>query len=229
MVTIWRTAPRPRTRADLLLRALVGAYPLVFCVALGTTHDLVQAAPFYWARYLMLAVAWLAVLAGCSAGAGVDLLRARGHARIVGAGVAVVALAALARVPARFLDAVSTYSWNCQNIEEIQVALGRWAAAHTRPGEWIASDDAGAIRYFSGRPVLDLMGLNSARVLRDGRVRALIATQPAWVIVNAALFPNLERDPRFVRVHSARAARYTLCDCPNPEVVAYRVAAPLAP
>jgi hypothetical protein len=104
----------------------------------------------------------------------------------------------------------------------VNVALGRWAAANVPETDWIAADDAGAIRYFSRRRVLDLVGLNSAPVLRQGRVGALVRLQPRWLIVHGALFAGLARDPRFQRVHAIRPERYTICACPNDEVIVYR-------
>jgi hypothetical protein len=48
-----------------------------------------------------------------------------------------------------------------RNIEEVQRTLGVWIGQHTAPGSWIATGDAGAVRYFSGRNVVDVMGLNT--------------------------------------------------------------------
>ena len=52
-----------------------------------------------------------------------------------------------------------THGWNVQNIEGMQRALGEFAGRITKPGDKIAANDIGAIGYFSGRPVVDLMGL----------------------------------------------------------------------
>lgn len=57
------------------------------------------------------------------------------------------------------------YSWNCRNIEEQQVAAGRWIAANLPRGESICVSDAGAIRFFGNHRVVDLVGLNSHRLL----------------------------------------------------------------
>ncbi len=52
-----------------------------------------------------------------------------------------------------------THGWNVQNINQMQCVLGRFAHDHTGPGDRVATNDIGAIGYFSGRPVVDLMGL----------------------------------------------------------------------
>jgi hypothetical protein len=57
------------------------------------------------------------------------------------------------------------YSWNCRNIEEQQVAAAHWIAENIPPGESVCVSDAGAIRYFGGHRVVDLVGLNSHRLL----------------------------------------------------------------
>lgn len=51
------------------------------------------------------------------------------------------------------------HGWNVQNINAMQRALGHFAEKITRPGDRIATNDIGAIGYFSHRPVVDLMGL----------------------------------------------------------------------
>ncbi len=57
------------------------------------------------------------------------------------------------------------YAWNCRNIEEQQVAAARWIAAHVPPGASVAVSDAGAMRYFGGHRVIDLVGLNTHRLV----------------------------------------------------------------
>ncbi len=57
------------------------------------------------------------------------------------------------------------YSWNCRNVNDVNVVLGHWVNEHTPPGALIAVGDAGAIKYFGRREILDLIGLNSHEVL----------------------------------------------------------------
>jgi len=46
-----------------------------------------------------------------------------------------------------------------QNIHDMQVYLGRWMAKHTPPDAVIATNDVGAIAFYSGRRVVDTVGL----------------------------------------------------------------------
>jgi len=57
------------------------------------------------------------------------------------------------------------YSWNCRNVNDVNVVLDYWVNEHTPPGALIAVGDAGAIKYFGRREMLDLIGLNSHEVL----------------------------------------------------------------
>ena len=59
----------------------------------------------------------------------------------------------------------SIYSWNCRNIEDQQVAAGRWIDANVPPNQSVWVSDAGAIRYFGNHRVVDLVGLNAHRLL----------------------------------------------------------------
>jgi hypothetical protein len=53
---------------------------------------------------------------------------------------------------------------NTREIEEIDVALGRWLADNTEPEALIAVDDIGAIAFLSGRRIVDMHGLVSPEV-----------------------------------------------------------------
>ena len=54
---------------------------------------------------------------------------------------------------------------NVAEIEEMHVDMARWVAANTPPESVIASHDVGALGYFSGRKVLDTVGLVTPGVI----------------------------------------------------------------
>lgn len=74
-----------------------------------------------------------------------------------------------------------------RNINEVQRAIGIWLARATPPDSWIAASDAGAVRYFSDRPTIDVMGLNTPELYWEGdaylreRPVAAMAMMPAWI------------------------------------------------
>ena len=61
------------------------------------------------------------------------------------------------------------YNNDVRNINEVQVAMGRWLDRHTAPDAWIGTTDAGAVRYFARRPAIDLLGLNTPRFHWEAR------------------------------------------------------------
>jgi len=78
------------------------------------------------------------------------------------------------------------YNNDVRNINQVQVAMGRWLDRHTSRDAWIGTTDAGAVRYFARRPAIDLLGLNTPRFYwearryrRDHPVDAL-AVMPDW-------------------------------------------------
>ena len=48
--------------------------------------------------------------------------------------------------------------------------FGRCLRAATAPGDWIASATAGALPYYSRRPVIDMLGLNDRHIARYGQL-----------------------------------------------------------
>jgi len=63
-------------------------------------------------------------------------------------------------------EQVRRYVTSVKNINEMQVALGRWAAEHTPPDAVIATNDIGAIAFFSHRPIVDTIGLIDPKIIR---------------------------------------------------------------
>ena len=114
-----------------------------------------------------------------------------GRPRVALLGVYLI-LALVAMVPA-----ATRYGWAVQNINAMQVHLGRWVDEHLPRREVIALNDIGAIAYLSRREVIDLVGLVSPDVLpyrRDGEAgiaRYLAERCPGHVIVFPAWFPRL--------------------------------------
>jgi len=92
--------------------------------------------------------------------------------------------------------ASGAYAWGVQNINAMQVHLGRWVARHTPPGARLAVNDIGAITYFGDRPIVDLMGLATPAIIPyrrrpDGVLRYLEQACPDYLVIFPAWFPDL--------------------------------------
>ena len=80
---------------------------------------------------------------------------------------------------------------NTREVEEIDVALGRWLAVNTPPDALVAVDDIGAITFLSQRRIVDMNGLVSPEV---------------WPAVTAP--EGLPRDQVLTRILSAAGVDY---------------------
>jgi hypothetical protein len=103
------------------------------------------------------------------------------------------------------------YAWAVQNIDAMQVGLGRWVEAHTPAGARLALNDVGAITYLGRREVVDVMGLVTPAIIpyrRDGEagvLRYLERACPDYLIIFPAWFPALStRADRFTPIHRVR-------------------------
>jgi hypothetical protein len=121
------------------------------------------------------------------------------------------------------------YAWAVQNIDAMQVTLGRWVQAHTPPGSRLALNDVGAIAYFGRREVVDVMGLVTPAIIpyrRDGEtgvLRFLERACPDYLIVFPAWFPVLSaRTDRFTPIYRVRLERNTVAGAD--EMVVYETA-----
>lgn len=94
-------------------------------------------------------------------------------------------------------SAAVAYGWGVQNIEAMQIRLGRWLAAHTPPDAVVAVNDIGALSYFGDRRILDLMGLVTPEVLPyrrlgpEGVLRFVVHACPDYLVIFPAWFPAL--------------------------------------
>lgn len=95
------------------------------------------------------------------------------------------------------VSAADRYAWGVQNINAMQVRIGQWVDRELPRAARVATNDIGAIAYFSRREIIDLMGLVTPAIipyLRDGDagvLRYLAETCPDHVIIFPVWFPGL--------------------------------------
>ncbi|HSO34984.1 MAG TPA: hypothetical protein VLT33_20790 [Labilithrix sp.] len=179
----------PRRRRPVAAASVLGALAWVLVVSLNNNS------PHHNFRYY--APAFLLMLAAAASGAAAlaDALPRRHGARISGAVVAVIGIAAALHVPLQ----VKHFARAAGNIRDQQIEIGRMLAERMAPGERVLLGDAGAIPFVSGRPALDALGLGGyhglpfARAAVNGEAatvelieRLPAAERPAYL----ALYPN---------------------------------------
>ncbi len=120
----------------------------------------------------------------------------------------IAALALLAGMLWALPGAATRHAWGVQNIERMQVDIGRWVASRTDPSARLALNDVGAITYLSRREVIDVMGLVTPAILRHRRdgetgvLRYIEQTCPDYLILFPAWFPRITSMPdRFEPVY----------------------------
>lgn len=134
-------------------------------------------------------------------------------------------LLGLATVPA----AATRYAWGVQNINAMQVHLGRWVDAHLPKNARLAVNDIGAIAYFSRREVIDLMGLVTPDIIpyrrrgEAGVIEYVRAACPDYVIIFPAWFPAMAaRADLLEPIYGVRLDRNEVAGAA--EMVVYRLA-----
>ena len=131
---------------------------------------------------------------------------------------------ALGALPA----AAQRYAWGVQNIEAMQVRIGRWVDASVPRRARLALNDIGAIAYISRREVIDLMGLVTPEILpyrregEEGVIRFVGEICPDYVIVFPTWFPRLTaRADLLEPVYRVALERVEVSG--GPEMVVYRL------
>jgi hypothetical protein len=139
-----------------------------------------------------------------------------------------VSLAWLALAIWALLPAAQRYGWGVQNIEAMQVGIGRWIDAQTPRTARLAVNDIGAIAFVSRREIIDLMGLVTPEILpyrrqgEEGVIRFLGEVCPDYVIIFPTWFPRLAaRADLLEPLHRVRLDRVEVSG--GPEMVVYRI------
>jgi hypothetical protein len=143
------------------------------------------------------------------------------------AALAVIAVYLVLAVPA-LVPASTRYGWAVQNINAMQVHLGRWLDRELPRPSRVAVNDIGAIAYFSRREIVDLMGLVTPAIIpyrREGEggvMRYLMETCPDHVVIFPAWFPKLAaRDDLLEPRYRVKLERNEVAGAD--EMVVYRV------
>lgn len=214
LVTTWSAEGGGPSVPRALVIALVAYLAAVF------VSQPMKEATFYWMRYLLPAypLAILIAAYGCEIWLRRSPIRSRSRRLLFALVVSAVPIGWFITVP----RAIAHYTGSCQNVADSHMPVAHWLRDHTQPGEWIATHDAGVIRFMSERLVLDLAGLNNHRIVHGGLTAELARTQPRYFAVFPAWFPIVQRDARFTRVFFARAEHYVISSAPQDELVVYR-------
>ncbi|MFN8547593.1 MAG: hypothetical protein U0527_06380 [Candidatus Eisenbacteria bacterium] len=222
--------------AGFCIAALGIGYPLLFALIESRNYIFFLPSPtFAFHRYFLPVSVLPHLLVGLGAGLGLEALFARrapmaskttkASAAARGAtlpfGAAGTALAALglllsfASQPGRWISRVWLYSWNTRNIEDLQVKAARWLKENTAPDAVMALNDAGALRFLSGRNAVDLAGLNTHELagvngLPASTWKLLEARHVEWFAVMPFWYPQFSRIAAVSKVKEFVADHYTL-------------------
>ncbi len=119
-------------------------------------------------------------------------------------------------VPSSFQQQSELYSWNTFNIREMQVHLGEWVNENTKKNATIYVNDAGAIKYFGERYMVDVVGLNNHQWLFTKEVER----KADYVIVFPWVLSAIQKK-QYSPIYSVKSKNYTICECPQEEMVVY--------
>jgi hypothetical protein len=169
---------------------------------------------FYHVRYLLPAIPLFIIAFVC----GADGMGRLVSTRFRSAPIAVLAMIGVIGCLTTVSRESRGFHNDVRNINEVQRRMGEWLGENTAPGQRIAATDAGAVRYFSDRPMIDLLGLNTPEFVWDGEefIRShpvvAIAIMPDW------FRPAKEDDLRILYV--AKTDDYTVSRYPRMAVQA---------
>ena len=78
---------------------------------------------------------------------------------------------------------VEDYSWNTRNIDDVDVAAGKWLAENTPEDATVFVFDAGAIRYFGQRYTYDVVGLNTKELIGRDHLDVALTEKPDYLVM----------------------------------------------
>ena len=139
-------------------------------------------------RYIAHLLVMFFVVSACGLAALHSLVRARWV-------IPTLALIAIARLGSQTVAQAPRLAAEVRNINDLQVRAGRWIGAHTSADARVATNDVGAIAFFSRRFVLDTEGLITPDAIafrREQRLDGFLErTQPDLVVIFPEWYPYL--------------------------------------
>lgn len=224
---------------DKTVALIVLAYPWLFMLAIAASRHVPNQSGlyFYWFRYVVPALSfifipvaagfeflWSAAKGSPGAGSKTKIMRLAYLAAIL------LVIMSWIKLPGQLRFRSSQYAWNCQNINEVQVELGKWVNKNTPADAILAVNDAGALRYFGKRQTIDLLGLNSQSVLFNphlaGKLQFNLTTMVEFLTIERARylvifprwFPGVVQaehfESNFRLIQSRQSQNYTISDAP---------------
>jgi hypothetical protein len=194
---------------DTVRRALPFLAGLAFLLANLAVLDPADPDAFYHRRYLYPAVPLLLVAVVIGAHGLGERLRGRARPAPVAALLVLGAIGV-----ATGAGPASRHLHNdVRNINEVQRALGTRLGQRLAPGTRIAASDAGAVRYFSRLPTIDVIGLNTPEMQEPDA--EFVASHPvAALVLLPAWFASPDAD-RLRTVDEATTEDYTVTSDPR--------------
>jgi hypothetical protein len=204
---------------------MVVAFPFLFFGGVSASQLLKSAWTFYFLRYVLPAQVFVVATVAVGAAILVDWAWKRRRLAFSPAytiGVGAVIVGSLARLPSALLERAHLFAWNCQNIEELNVAMAEWLRDNVPAGEAIVVSDAGAARYFGEHPILDTVGLNHHRWLQREPGAGAELARARYGAFFPSLIPGISGDPGWQPIHRTSTQNLTICHCDQSEIVAFR-------
>ncbi|MGB7540075.1 MAG: hypothetical protein WBM17_16155, partial [Anaerolineales bacterium] len=104
---------------------------------------------------------------------------------------------------------IEQYSWNTENVEQVNVAMGKWIGQNLPANAVIGVTDAGAMRFWS-RPdqkIIDFLGLNCVACIGRPMLELIAEMKPESIVV---FRPALMDAFSYEELHSIRAGYNTI-------------------
>jgi hypothetical protein len=211
-------------RKGVLAGLTVVVFPLVFLLAVAASRNLPQVSFFYWKRYLLPALPFALVtlaIGAVSAAAWAWRKGRRGWWWFWRIGTAILVAGTISAWPGALLRNADQFAWNCQNIEELDVALARWLRDHVPQAETIGVVDAGAARYFGAHRILDVIGLNHHGILHNQAAGLAELDEVRFMAAPISWYPTVHVS-EWGSIHRVAAANYTICLCSQSVMLVHR-------
>ena len=139
-------------------------------------------------------------------------------ARAIGIAMVGLLVLSLPKLARSFVERSGRLASDSRCIDIMDVAMAEWIRDHTPKAAVVAVSDAGALRYFAQRQIVDITGLNdSAVAFRKTSIEDALATSdwlaifPRWFNSNPDVLNAIDRrfEPRFtIRIPPQE---YTIC------------------
>ena len=115
-----------------------------------------------------------------------------------------------------FNNMADNYARSVENINNMQVKIGKWLNKNTEKNSLIATNDIGAIGFFSRRKIIDLCGIITPEIIpvmrsEDKILKFLKSKKTDYLVIFPEWYPKIAKSKDLIQLYEVELENNVIC------------------